>query len=84
MNEQTARRLHVKVTPLPHNEQTHLFSANGSNILISGKAEVTLFLKGVIATQTVMISPNLQHNFFLGTDFLSSQAKRTFAIKEEF
>ena len=72
MNERTARRLHLKVTPLQQNEQTHLFSANGSNILLSGKAEVTLFLKGVIATQTVLISPNLQHNFLLGTDFLSS------------
>jgi len=72
MNERTARQLHLKVTPLQQNERTYLFSANGTNILISGKAEVTLFLKGVIATQTVLISPNLQHNFLLGTDFLSS------------
>jgi len=61
-----------KVTPLQHNEHTHLFFVNGSNVLISGKAEVTLFLKGVIATQTVLISPNLQDNFWLETDFLSS------------
>ena len=47
MNERTACRLHLKVTPLQQNEQKHLFSANGSNILLSGKAEVTLFLKGV-------------------------------------
>lgn len=70
MNENTAHRLKLKITPLQSNEYANLFSANGSRISVSGTVEVTLHLQGAIVNHTVYVSPNLLHNFLLGTDFL--------------
>jgi len=74
INEKTARDLKLELTPLKHNESPALFSASGSKIVITGTAQIRIYLSGLVIFQTVKVSPNIQHPLLLGVDFLSANS----------
>jgi len=74
INSKTAQKLKLEIKLIQEKESSRLFSDNGSLIPIIGTAEVEMYLKGLIITQTVKISPTLEHSFLLGVDFLSQNS----------
>jgi len=49
-------------------------SANGTQISVIGTADIRLYFNGLIISQTVQVSPNIQHSILLGLDFLQSNS----------
>ena len=74
ISERTARSLNLNIIPLNFNERFRLWSANGTQISVIGMADIRLYFNGLIISQQVRVSPNIQHSILLGLDFLQSNS----------
>ena len=70
MNEQTTRRLKLKIQPLDGNDCDCLFGANGDPIEILGTVSVDVNINGLKMPTTFQILKNLSHSVILGIEFL--------------
>jgi len=70
INLTLARRLGLRWKQSKSGEAPILFSANGSQLVVTAVTEVTLNFLGLRLPCTLKIVENLMHDFILGADFL--------------
>jgi len=74
ISKKVAHDLKLTITPLTNNQQLHLFSANGTKMVIEGTTDIRLYLGGLIIMQTVRVCSNIQDSILLGLDFFKSNS----------
>ena len=74
ISKKVAHDLKLTITPPINDHQLHLFSANGTRMVIEGTADIRFYLSELIITQRVNVCSNEQHSILLGLDLLKSNA----------